>query len=327
MNMRAVVVKKPGPVEGMQIEVLPIPHPQKGEVLIKVKASGVNRGDMMQRKGFYPPPSGSSPLLGLEVAGEIVKVGEGVESTFLKKEVCALLTGGGYAEYCTAPIGQCLTLPKGLSMVEAASLPETYFTVWSCVFDSAKLAKGESLFVQGGSSGIGVTAIQLASALGHTVYATAGTEEKCSTCVKLGAKRCINYKTENFVKVIKEVTEDRGVNVILDMVGGDYIEKEMSILALEGRLVLIAALGGTKASIDLKDVLAKRLTLIGSTLRSRSIEFKYQIAKKLEKSVWPLFEAKKIKPIIYKTFPLENAADAHRLMESGEHIGKIVLTV
>jgi NADPH2:quinone reductase len=296
-------------------------------VLIKVHAAGINRPDVLQRTGNYPVPKGASDLPGLEVAGEIVG-GDVAGSPFaIGDMVCALVQGGGYAEYCSASIDLCLPVPKGLTAIEAASLPETFFTVWSNVFDRAGLAEGETLLVQGGSSGIGVTAIQLAKALGHKVFATAGTDDKCRACEALGADRAINYKTEDFVEIVKAETGGKGVDVILDMVGGDYVPREISCLADDGRLVFIALLGGGKATVPLGQILIRRLTITGSTLRPRPIAFKKQIAAALREHVWPLLDAGAIKPVIYKTFPLAEAAQAHALMESSSHVGKIVLEV
>jgi NADPH2:quinone reductase len=304
-----------------------MPQLKPGEILIRVLAAGVNRPDVFQRLGQYPVPPGASDLPGLEVAGEIVD-GDLGDSGFRKGDlVCALVQGGGYAEYCAAPLAQCLPLPKGLSPLEAAALPETYFTVWSNVFQRAALAEGESLLVQGGSSGIGTTAIQLARALGHRVFATAGSADKCRACEDLGAERAINYKTEDFAAVVKELTNGKGVDVVLDMVGGDYVAREMSCLADDGRIVVIALLGGAKANVDLGQVLRRRLTITGSTLRPRPVAFKAQIARELRERVWPLLEAGRIKPVIYQTFPLEEAAAAHTLMESSAHVGKIMLNV
>jgi NADPH2:quinone reductase len=277
--------------------------------------------------GLYPLPPGVSDLPGLEVAGTIAALGEGVTGWALGDAVCALTPGGGYAEYCTTPAGQCLPAPKGLSMVEAASLPETCFTVWINVFDRAGLAPGETLLVQGGSSGIGVTAIQMARAFGHRVFVTAGTDEKCRACEALGAERGINYRTEDFVAVVKELTQKKGVDVILDMVGGDYVPRELKCLATDGRLSLIAFLGGPNTTLDMSDILYRRLTITGSTLRPRSVEYKTEVAQALRDKVWPRVESGAIKPVIHQTFPLADAADAHRLMESSTHVGKIVLTV
>src|SRR5690606_5170768 len=326
-KMRAIEITQPGAPDVLKLCDRPMPQPQTGEVLIKVHAAGINRPDVLQRTGSYPVPKGASDLPGLEVAGEIVD-GDLGNSGFKKGDmVCALVQGGGYAEYCTAPVAQCLPIPKGLSALEAASLPETFFTVWSNVFDRGHLSPGETFMVQGGTSGIGVTAIQMAAALGHTVFATAGSDEKCRACEELGATRAINYKTEDFVEVVKEATNRKGVDVILDMVAGDYIQRQLSCLADDGRLVFIAMLGGGKAMVNFGPVLLRRLTITGSTLRPRPVEFKAAIAAKLRERVWPLIEAGKIKPVVYKTFPLEQAAEAHALMESSAHIGKIVLEV
>ncbi|HEY8606843.1 MAG TPA: NAD(P)H-quinone oxidoreductase [Noviherbaspirillum sp.] len=325
--MRAIEIEKPGGPEVLRLCERPVPEFKAGEVLIRVLAAGVNRPDVIQRMGHYPVPPGASDLPGLEVAGEVVD-GD-FAGTSLKKGdmVCALVQGGGYAEYCTAPAAQCLPVPKGLSPAEAASLPETFFTVWSNVFDRARLGEGETLLVQGGSSGIGVTAIQMATAFGHRVFATAGTDEKCRACEALGAVRAINYKTEDFVEVVKKETGGRGVDVILDMVAGPYAARELDCLADDGRLVVIALLGGAKAELDLGQVLRRRLTVTGSTLRPRPVAFKRAIAENLRARVWPLLEAGKIKPVIFKVFPLEQAVEAHRLMESSTHTGKIILSV
>jgi len=325
--MRAIEITKPGAPDVLQICERPMPVAKAGEVIIKVHAAGINRPDVLQRTGNYPVPPGASDLPGLEVAGEIVD-GDLGGSGFAKGDmVCALVQGGGYAEYCAAPIEQCLPVPKGLSAIEAASLPETFFTVWSNVFDRGALKPGETFLVQGGSSGIGVAAIQLVHAMGNRVFATAGSAEKCAACEKLGAERAINYKTEDFGDAIKALTDGKGVNVILDMVAGDYVPREMKALADDGRLVLIATLGGSKATVDLMEILRRRLVLTGSTLRPRTVEFKAAIARALREKVWPLVESGKIKPVIHATFPLEEAAKAHAMMEGGEHIGKIVLTV
>jgi NADPH2:quinone reductase len=323
--MRAIEITQPGPPEVLQLCERPLPVLKAGEVLIRVLAAGVNRPDVFQRLGQYPVPPGASDLPGLEVAGEIVD-GELGASGFKKGDlVCALVQGGGYAEFCAAPLEQCLPVPKGLSPLEAASLPETFFTVWSNVFQRAALQPGESLLVQGGSSGIGVTAIQLAAALGHRVFATAGSDDKCQACEQLGAERAINYKTEDFSAVVKERTSGKGVDVVLDMVGGDYLKREIACLADDGRLVLIALLGGARTEIDLGQVLRRRLTVTGSTLRPRPVAFKAQIARELRERVWPLIEAGTIRPVIYRSFPLEQAAAAHALMESSAHVGKIML--
>jgi len=326
-NMRAVEITQPGKPEVLKIGTRPVPQAKAGEVLIRVAAAGVNRPDVMQRTGHYPVPPGASDIPGLELAGDIVALGEGVKGWRVGDAVTALVQGGGYAEYCTAPAPQCLPVPKGMTSVEAASLPETFFTVWSNVFDRAGLKAGESFLVQGGSSGIGVAAIQMVKAFGHSVFATAGSAEKCEACVKLGADRAINYKTEDFAAVVKEATAGKGVNVILDMVGGDYVERELKCLADDGRIAVIAFLGGTKATINLSEILRRRLTISGSGLRPRSVEFKGAIARNLREKVWPLIESGKIKAVIHKSFPLAEAAKAHELMESSQHIGKIVLTV
>ena len=325
--MRAIEITQPGKPEVLQLCERPMPVLKAGEVLIKVHAAGINRPDVLQRMGKYPVPPGASDLPGLEVAGEIVD-GDLADSGFRKGDlVCALVQGGGYADYCAAPLGQCLPVPEGLSALEAATLPETYFTVWSNVFDRARLAEGESLLVQGGSSGIGVTAIQLAKALGHRVFATAGTDDKCRAVEALGADRGINYRDEDFVAVIKELTGGKGVDVILDMVAGDYVAREIDCLADDGRLVVIALLGGSRANIDMGQVLRRRLHVTGSTLRPRPVAFKAAIAAQLREHAWPLFAQGKIKPVVHKVFPLAQAAEAHALMESSTHVGKIVLQV
>ena len=326
-QMRAIEITTPGGPEVLRPGQRPVPAPAAGEVLIEVAFAGVNRPDVLQRKGGYAPPPGASDIPGLEVSGTIRKLGPQVNEWKVGDEVCALVTGGGYAEYVNAPAVQCLPIPKGLTLEQAASLPETFFTVWVNVFDRAGLKNDETLLVQGGSSGIGVTAIQMARALGHVVYATAGTAEKCAACEKLGATRAINYRDEDFVAVIKEMTGGRGVDVILDMVGGDYVPRELACLANDGRLSLIAFLGGTKTSLDLSDLLRRRLTITGSTLRPRPVEFKATVAQALRDKIWPLIEAGKIRPVIHKTFALDEAAAAHALMESSEHVGKIMLDV
>jgi NADPH2:quinone reductase len=326
-SMHAVEIAQPGGPEVLRPIERPLPETRPGEVLIRVEAAGVNRPDVLQRMGLYPLPPGVSDLPGLEVAGTIAAVGEGVTGWKLGDAVCALTPGGGYAEYCTTPAGQCLRAPSGLSMIEAASLPETFFTVWINVFDRGGLKAGETFLVQGGSSGIGVTAIQMARAFGHRVFATAGSDEKCRACEALGAERAINYRTEDFVAVIKELTARKGVDVILDMVGGDYVPRELKCLAPDGRLSLIAFLGGSTATLDMSDILYRRLTITGSTLRPRSVEYKTEVAQALTQKVWPLVESRTIKPVIHATFPLSQAADAHRLMESSTHVGKIVLRV
>jgi NADPH:quinone reductase len=325
-SMTAIEIAAYGGHEVLRPTRRPIPKPAAGEVLIEVAGAGVNRPDVLQRQGAYKPPPGASDIPGLEIAGRIVALGEGVADWGLGDSVTALVTGGGYAEFCTAPAPQCLPIPKGLDAVKAAAIPETYFTVWTNVFDRAKLKSGESLLVHGGSSGIGTTAIQLANAFGAQVFTTAGSAEKCAACIKLGAKRAIDHRTEDFAAVLQETTGGRGVDVILDMVGGGYINRNLRILALEGRLVQIAFLQGSKAEIDLGPMMMKRQTITGSTLRPRSVAEKGAIARSLRERVWPLIEAGRVGPVIFKTFPLSDAAEAHRLMESGQHIGKIVLT-
>jgi len=325
--MRAIEISQPGPPDVLKLCDRPLPQPRAGEVLIKVHAAGVNRPDVIQRMGHYPVPPGASDLPGLEIAGEIVD-GDLAGADLSKGDlVCALVQGGGYAEYCTAPVRQCLPLPKGLGAIEAASLPETFFTVWSNVFDRAHLSGEETLLVQGGTSGIGVAAIQIATAFGHRVFATAGSEEKCRACEALGAVRGINYRTEDFAEVVKAETGGKGVDVILDMVGGLYVGREVDCLADDGRLVIIALLGGAKGTVDLGQVLRRRLTITGSTLRPRSVDFKAAIADKLRTHVWPLLETGTVKPVIHKVFPLEEAVQAHVLMETSTHVGKIVLKV
>ena len=326
-QMRAIEITTPGGPEVLRPGQRPVPAPAAGEVLIEVAAAGVNRPDVLQRKGGYAPPPGASDIPGLEVAGTVVKLGPEVKYWKIGDEVCALVTGGGYAEYVAAPAVQCLAVPSGLTLEQAASLPETFFTVWVNVFLRSGLKNDETLLVQGGSSGIGVTAIQMARALGHRVFVTAGSAEKCAACEKLGATRAINYRSEDFVAVIKDLTAGRGVDVILDMVGGDYVPRELQCLADDGRLSLIAFLGGTKATLDMSEILRRRLTITGSTLRPRPVEFKASVAQALREKVWPLIEAGKIRPVIYKTFALDEAAAAHSLMESSEHVGKIMLNV
>lgn len=325
--MRAIEIIHPGAPEVLKPCERPIPVPKPGEVLIKVQAAGVNRPDVLQRTGNYPVPPGASDIPGLEVAGEIVD-GDLTGTQFKRGDlVCALVQGGGYAQYCAAPIAQCLPVPKGLSALEAASLPETFFTVYSNVFERAKLSAGETLLVQGGTSGIGVTAIQMARALGHRVLATAGSDDKCRACEVLGAERGINYRNEDFVEVVKSLTDGKGADVILDMVAGDYVGRELNCLADDGRLVIIALLGGAKGQIDFGQILRRRLTITGSTLRPRPIAFKQMIADKLRQKIWPLLESGQIKPVIFQSFPLEQAAAAHTLMETSTHVGKIMLTV
>ncbi len=326
-HMRAIEITAPGGPEVLRVTRRPVPVPAIDEVLIEVAAAGINRPDVLQRKGGYPPPPGASDLPGLEVAGTIVAAGAAVNEWRPGDRVCALVTGGGYAEYVAAPAPQCLPIPSGLTPIEAAGLPETFFTVWVNVFERAGLKGSETLLVQGGSSGIGVTAIQMARAFGHRVFVTAGSADKCAACESLGASRAINYRTEDFVTIVKELTGGKGVDVILDMVGGDYVPRELACLADDGRLSLIAFLGGTKATIDMTDILRRRLTISGSTLRARSVEIKGAIAQALKQKVWPLIEAGKIRPVIFRTFSLEKASAAHALMESSAHVGKIILEV
>jgi NADPH2:quinone reductase len=325
--MRAIEIIHPGGPEVLKLCERPMPVIKAGEVLIKVHAAGVNRPDVLQRTGNYPVPPGASDIPGLEVAGEIID-GDLTGSAFKKGDmVCALVQGGGYAEYCAAPIAQCLPVPKGLSALEAASLPETFFTVYSNLFERAKLSGDETLLVQGGTSGIGVTAIQMARAFGHKVWATAGSDDKCRSCEALGAERGINYKTEDFVDVVKAATDGKGVDVIIDMVAGDYVGREINCLADDGRLVIIALLGGASGKVDFGHIMRRRLTVTGSTLRPRPVAFKQMIADKLSQKVWPLIESGKIKPVIFKTFSLEQAEQAHALMETSTHVGKIMLTI
>ncbi|MFZ9137872.1 MAG: NAD(P)H-quinone oxidoreductase [Hylemonella sp.] len=335
--MKAVEISSYGGPEVLRLGQRPDPAPAPGELLIRVAASGINRPDVFQRTGNYPVPPGASDIPGLEVAGTIV-AGDEAElaraGLRLGDKVCALVAGGGYAELCTAPIAQCLPYPKGLSDVEAASLPETFFTVWSNVFDRCHLRAGETLLIQGGSSGIGVTAIQLAKAMGARVIVTAGSDDKCAACIQLGAEHAINYKTQDFKEEVKRLTDGKGVDVILDMVGGSYVAREVEILAEDGRIAIIAVQGGVKSEFNAGLVLRKRLTITGSTLRPRPIAFKQAIAQACLKNIWPLIEAGRVKPVIHSTFPAvdpgdptgSGAAAAHALMESNQHIGKIVLT-
>lgn len=327
--MRAVEITSYGLPDVLRLGERPVPVAGAGELLIRVAASGVNRPDVLQRKGHYPVPPGASDIPGLEVAGVV----QGGDAAAMKQagikvgdRVCALVAGGGYAELCVAPVAQCLPVPHGLSDEEAASLPETFFTVWSNVFDRGRLQKGETLLVQGGTSGIGVTAIQLGKALGATVIVTAGSDEKCAACLALGADHAINYNTEDFVEAVKRITEGTGVDVILDMVAGPYVAREIDCLAEDGRLVIIAVQGGVKSEINAGLVLRRRLTVTGSTLRPRPVAFKAAIAQSLLQRVWPLLEKGTVKPVIYSTFAAADAAAAHAQMEAGQHIGKIVLT-
>lgn len=326
-SMTAIEISESGGPEVLTPCERPVPMPGPGEVLIEVAAAGINRPDVLQRTGGYPPPPGASDIPGLEVAGRIAALGEGVEDIKLDDQVAALVAGGGYAEYCVAPAPQCLPIPKSLNAVQAAALPETFFTVWTNVFDRGGLQSGESLLIHGGSSGIGTTAIQLASKLGARVFATAGSADKCKACEELGAERGINYREEDFVQVVKDLTDGQGVNVVLDMVGGSYVQRNISALAPDGRLCYIAFLGGSKTEVNLAPMMLKRITISGSTLRPRPIAFKAEIAGNLRKTVWPLLESGEVAPVIHTTFPLREASAAHSLMESSTHIGKIVLTV
>ncbi|HEY1386551.1 MAG TPA: NAD(P)H-quinone oxidoreductase [Dongiaceae bacterium] len=325
-EMRVVEIRQPGGPEVLVPAKRPVPRPAAGEVLIKVAAAGVNRPDVLQRQGAYAPPPGASDLPGLEVAGEIVAIGPDTPRWKVGDRVTALVAGGGYAAFCVAPAPQCLPIPGQLSMIEAAALPETFFTVWTNVFERGRLKPGESFLVHGGSSGIGTTAIQLASRFGARVLATAGSPDKCSKCKELGAAVAIDYKADDFVKGVERETGGKGVDLILDMVGGDYINRNLQCLAVEGRLVQIAFLKGAKAEINLASIMIKRQTVTGSTLRPRSVAEKGAIAKALEEKVWPLIASGQVRPLIHATFPLEQAAGAHRLMESSAHLGKIVLT-
>ncbi len=325
--MRVIEIKEPGAPEVLVVGERPEPKPAPGEVLIKVAAAGINRPDVFQRLGNYAPPPGASDIPGLEVSGEIVG-GDVAGSAFkVGDQVCALVAGGGYAQYCVAPVAQCMPIPAGLSLIQAAGLPETYFTVWSNVFDRGALSGEETLLVHGGASGIGTTAIQLATALGHRVFATVGSDERVKAVEALGAVKGINYKTQDFVEEIKALTDNRGVDVILDMVAGDYIGRDIKCLADDGRIVIIATLGGTKSSFNASELMRRRLTVTGSTLRPRPVAFKGDIAQKLQSKVWPLLSSGKIKPIIYATMSLEEAAKGHAMMEAGEQIGKIIMTV
>ena len=327
--MQAVEIAAFGPPEGLRLAERPVPQPGDGELLIRVAASGVNRPDVLQRKGNYAPPAGVSDLPGLEVAG-VVESGDAAAMAQAGLRVgdlvCALVAGGGYAQWCVAPVAQCLPVPQGLSDVEAASLPETFFTVWSNVFDRGRLQAGEVLLVQGGSSGIGVTAIQLARARGATVIVTAGSAEKCAACLALGAHHAINYKTQDFVAEARRLTDGRGVDVVLDMVAGSYVAREVECLAEDGRVVIIAVQGGLDAQFNAGLVLRRRLTITGSTLRPRPVAFKGAIAQALREHVWPLLASGAVKPVIHSTLPAAQAAQAHALMESNQHVGKIVLT-
>ena len=324
--MRAVEILPPGGPDVLRIVERPVPEPGPGDVLVRVAGAGVNRPDVSQRQGKYAPPPGASDIPGLEVAGTIERVGPAATRWRAGDRVCALVSGGGYAEYCVAPSPQCLPIPSGLDELTAAAIPETYFTVWTNVFQRGRLTAGERLLVHGGTSGIGTTAIQLARAFGATVYATAGTDEKTAVCERLGAERGINYRTTDFVQAIRDLTGGRGVDLILDIVGGDYLTRNLECLAMDGRLVHIGTMGGVKAQISLWTVMQRRLTLTGSLLRPRSVEEKGAIAQELEEKVWPLLASGQVKAVVDRVLPLDRAAEAHRLLESGEVIGKIVLS-
>ena len=323
--MIAIEIREPGGPEVLVPVERPMPVPAAGEVLIKVAAAGVNRPDVFQRLGRYPPPPGVTDIPGLEVSGIITEVASDAESFRVGDAVCALVAGGGYAEYCVAPAPQCLPAPRGLELVDAAAIPETFLTVWTNVFERGRLQAGESILVHGGSSGIGTTAIQLARAFGARVFATAGSADKCAACERLGAERCINYRDADFVAVVREQTAGRGVDVVLDMVGGTYFARNVDVLATEGRLVEIATLHGAKAELNIQTIMQRRLTITGSTLRARPIADKGAIAEAVHRRVWPLLESGAVKPIVYDTFPLRDASAAHRVMESSVHIGKLVL--
>jgi NADPH:quinone reductase len=326
-SMTVIEIARPGDPDVLSPARRPLPKPNHEEVLIKVSAAGVNRPDVMQRKGLYPPPPGASDIPGLEIAGTIVDLGNNVENLSVGDEVCVLVTGGGYAEYCVAPAALCLPIPRGLTNIQAAALPESFFTVWTNVFERGGLTQGERFLVHGGTSGIGTTAIQMATAFGAIALATAGSEEKCEFCRKLGAQVAINYTEQDFVEVVKSATGNAGVNLILDIVGGDYLNRNLSCLAPDGRLVQIALQKGPKTVINLLPIMLKRLTLTGSTLRPRSVAEKALLAESLRTKVWPMLEAGTLRPIIHGTFHLNEASLAHELMESSAHIGKIVLTV
>lgn len=324
-TMQCIEIPEPGGPEALKLGTRPVPEPGHGEILVKVASAGVNRPDVMQRQGVYPPPPGASDILGLEIAGTVAKVGAGVAEWREGDEVCALVTGGGYAEYCPAPAVQVLPVPEGVGLEHAGGLPETFFTVWTNVFDRAGLRAGERLLVHGGSSGIGTTAIQMASQLGARVFATAGSKEKCDACLALGAERAVNYREEDFVEALKEPTG--GMDVILDMVAGDYVQKNISLLRPEGRLVHIAFLGGHEVELNLMPTMLKRLSVLGSTLRPQSIEAKADIARALKERIWPLIGNGRIKPVVDSTFPLADAVKAHERIDGGAHIGKIILTM
>jgi NADPH2:quinone reductase len=323
--MIAIEIREPGEPDVLVPVERPVPEPAADEVLIRVAAAGVNRPDIFQRRGRYAPPPGASDIPGLEVSGAIERLGPGVTGWRVGDEVCALVTGGGYAEYCVAPAPQCLPVPRGMTVVTASAIPETFFTVWTNVFQRGRLRQGESILIHGGSSGIGTTAIQLAQTRGSRVFATAGSAEKCAACERLGAERCIDYRQGDFVAAVRALTGGRGVDVILDMVGGDYFARNIEALAVEGRLVEIATLHGVKAELNIQTIMMRRLTITGSTLRPRPVAEKGAIAAELREHAWPLLESGVVKPIVHATFPLRDAAEAHRVMESSAHIGKLLL--
>lgn len=323
--MRVVEIAEPGPPESLVLGRRPVPPVAAGEVLIEVAAAGVNRADIMQREGHYPPPPGVTDVPGLEVSGTIAAVGAGVEGWTDGASVCALVAGGGYAEYCAVPAPQCLPVPEGVGLTDAAALPEAYFTVWTNVFDRGRLESGETLLVHGGSSGIGTAAIALAHLMGADVLTTAGSEQKCQACRELGASLAVNYRQDDFVAEVKRVTQDRGVDVILDMVGGSYLPRNIDCLAVEGRIVMIGLMGGSTSEVNLATVMSRRLILTGSTLRSRAVEQKAEIAASLRTHVWPHLAAKRLQPVVHATYPFADAAEAHRVMEASTHIGKLLL--
>ncbi|HWJ58706.1 MAG TPA: NAD(P)H-quinone oxidoreductase [Sphingomicrobium sp.] len=325
-SMKAVVAPQPDGAEGLALTEQPVPRPGAGEVLVKVAAAGVNRPDVLQRRGLYPPPPGASDILGLEIAGEVVEAGPGA-ADFIGRKVCALVTGGGYAEYCAAPIGTCLTVPEVMRLTEAAAMPETLFTVWVNLFERGFASDGEWVLVHGGTSGIGTMAITLGRLFGLKVVVTCGSDEKCASAEKLGAAKAINYRTKDFVAEVKTLTDGEGVSVVLDMVGGDYVPRNLACLAEDGRHVSIAFQRGARAEVDIADVMRRRLTLTGSTLRPRDAEFKTMVADEIARTVWPYAEGGRLKPVVDSTFALEEAAAAHARMEAGEHVGKIVLTI
>ena len=323
--MKAIEIAEPGPAEVLVLAERPVPLPGPGEVLVRVAAAGVNRADIMQRQGSYPPPPGASDIPGLELSGTVTAVGADVATLSAGDEVCALVAGGGYAEYCLVPAPQCLPVPPGVTLRDAAALPEAYCTVWTNVFERGRLAAGETLLVQGGSSGVGTAAIQLARALGARVLATAGSAAKCAACETLGAERAVNYREQDFVAAVREATGGRGADVILDLVGGPYLQRNLDCLAVEGRLVLIAVMGGIKGEVNLASLMSRRQTLTGSTLRSRPVAAKAAICDALRARVWPRFAGGTLRPVIHATYPLAQAAAAHRVMESSVHVGKLLL--